>query len=60
MADDMDFDLPPEEGLDDNLAFTPLKEGEEKEITKDGAVKKLLVKAGEGWEKPEAGDDVTG
>eukprot|EP00244_Chara_vulgaris_P010927 TRINITY_DN5176_c0_g1_i4.p1 TRINITY_DN5176_c0_g1~~TRINITY_DN5176_c0_g1_i4.p1 ORF type:complete len:610 (+),score=211.38 TRINITY_DN5176_c0_g1_i4:296-2125(+) len=34
-------------------------EGEEKDITSDGGVKKLLVKAGEGYEKPGRDDEVS-
>ncbi|XP_031478043.1 peptidyl-prolyl cis-trans isomerase FKBP62-like [Nymphaea colorata] len=44
-----DFELP-----DDNPI---LKVGEEKEIGKQG-LKKKLVKDGEGWERPENGDEV--
>ncbi|CAN6462675.1 unnamed protein product [Victoria cruziana] len=44
-----DFDLP-----HDNLI---LKVGEEKEIGKQG-LKKKLVKDGEGWERPDNGDEV--
>lgn len=36
-----------------------LKVGEEKEIGKEGLKKKLL-KEGEGWDTPEAGDEVQG
>lgn len=36
-----------------------LKEGEEKEIGKQG-LKKKLVKEGQGWETPENGDEVEG
>lgn len=46
-----DFDLP-----HDNLI---LKVGEEKEIGKQG-LKKKLVKDGEGWERPDNGDEVEG
>ncbi|XP_078432419.1 70 kDa peptidyl-prolyl isomerase-like [Wolffia australiana] len=60
MEDDMDL---PSGGLneemmedfpDDNPA---IKVGEEKEIGKQG-LKKKLVKEGEGWDTPEAGDEV--
>ena len=44
----------------DDAAYAPHKEGEEKDLTPDGGVKKLLVKAGEGWDKPETGDEVHG
>lgn len=44
--------------LEDSTAFAQHEEGEEKDITKDGGVKKLIVKEGEGWDKPETGDDV--
>eukprot|EP00850_Spirogloea_muscicola_P008586 SM000046S16367 [mRNA] locus=s46:281774:287440:+ [translate_table: standard] len=72
MADEFDLnaDAPMDDALDDGgddggggagdaEAYTPHKEGEEKELTSDGGVKKLLVKAGEGWEKPDSGDDVS-
>ena len=36
-----------------------MKLGEEKEIGKQGLKKKLL-KEGEGWERPETGDEVEG
>ncbi|XP_059632083.1 peptidyl-prolyl cis-trans isomerase FKBP62-like [Cornus florida] len=46
---DMDMDLPEEDPV--------LKDGEEKEIGKNG-LKKKLVKEGEGWETPNNGDEV--
>ena len=75
MADDA-FDLPSageeeevmgglEEDLDagvdaDEDYFPPtMKVGEEKEIGKEG-LKKKLVKEGEGWDRPETGDEVEG
>ena len=45
---------------DDEISYAPQKEGEEKDLSKDGGVKKLLVKAGEGWDMPETGDEVSG
>ncbi|CAL9096647.1 unnamed protein product [Musa acuminata var. zebrina] len=60
---DEDFDLPVGEEMmdedpmdldDDNPT---LKVGEEKEIGKQG-LRKKLVKEGEGWDHPEAGDEV--
>eukprot|EP00897_Mesotaenium_endlicherianum_P005560 jgi/Mesen1/5031/ME000025S04430 len=63
-AEQMDFNVPDQEDFEkglgdtDTAAFAPQKEGEEKNITPDGGLKKLLVKAGQGWEKPETGDDV--
>lgn len=65
MDEDMEFNQPDAENFDDGLdvddsaAYMPQKVGEEKDITKDGGVKKLLVKEGEGWDKPETGDNVT-
>lgn len=62
---DEDFDLPvgeemmdedPMDLVDDNPT---LKVGEEKEIGKQG-LRKKLVKEGEGWDQPEAGDEVEG
>ncbi|KAM0822527.1 hypothetical protein ACQ4PT_071441 [Festuca glaucescens] len=51
----------PMDGLDDGEeeADSPaaMKVGEEKEIGKQG-LKKKLVKEGEGWERPETGDEV--
>ncbi|XP_022727998.1 peptidyl-prolyl cis-trans isomerase FKBP62-like [Durio zibethinus] len=59
---DEDFDVPAAEDLmNDDMDLpdeTPiLKVGEEKEIGKQG-LKKKLVKEGEGWDKPEIGDEV--
>ncbi|WOL14423.1 hypothetical protein Cni_G23203 [Canna indica] len=50
MMDEDPVDLP-----DDDIPM--LKAGEEKEIGKQG-LKKKLVKEGEGWDYPEAGDEV--
>ncbi|CAM6096235.1 unnamed protein product [Calypogeia fissa] len=36
----------------------PQKEGEEREIIKDGGLKKLVVTSGSGWETPDTGDEV--
>ncbi|KAL1339236.1 hypothetical protein AAHE18_U020500 [Arachis hypogaea] len=55
MNDDFDFAGGGGVGMDDD--FPVLKVGEEKEIGKLGLKKKLL-KEGEGWENPEAGDEV--
>ncbi|KAJ8477665.1 hypothetical protein OPV22_021392 [Ensete ventricosum] len=58
-----DFDLPgSEEAVDDGLMDLPDEDpsfevGDEKEIGKQG-LKKKLVKKGDGWETPEAGDEV--
>ncbi|CAL9177526.1 unnamed protein product [Musa hybrid cultivar] len=58
-----DFDLPgSEEAADDGLMDLPDEDpsfeiGEEKEIGKQG-LKKKLVKKGDGWDVPEAGDEV--
>jgi hypothetical protein len=41
-------------------SWAPLEVGQEKDLTKDGGVKKKLVHKGEGWKTPEAGDEVTG
>jgi FK506-binding protein 4/5 len=63
---DDDFDIPASEDMmmgDDGLGDfggdegPVMKVGEEKEIGKQGLKKKLL-KAGEGWDTPEVGDDV--
>eukprot|EP00475_Leptophrys_vorax_P037536 TRINITY_DN64850_c0_g1_i1.p1 TRINITY_DN64850_c0_g1~~TRINITY_DN64850_c0_g1_i1.p1 ORF type:complete len:607 (+),score=130.93 TRINITY_DN64850_c0_g1_i1:152-1972(+) len=66
MEEDMDFnpadmEMPVDDmgGDDDAASYAPQKEGEEKDLTPDGGVKKLLVKAGDGWDKPEAGDEVS-
>lgn len=61
---DEDFDIPAAaDMMNDDLDLpdeTPImKVGEEKEIGKQGLKKKLL-KEGEGWEKPESGDEVEG
>jgi FK506-binding protein 4/5 len=49
------------DGDDGEEAESPvaMKVGEEKEIGKQGLKKKLL-KEGEGWERPETGDEVEG
>ncbi|XP_049406973.1 peptidyl-prolyl cis-trans isomerase FKBP62-like [Solanum stenotomum] len=58
---DDDFDIPGAEGMDDDIDLPDespiMKVGEEKEIGKEG-LKKKLVKEGEGWDTPEAGDEV--
>lgn len=61
-----DFDLPAAEMMDEDPVEDTLgnenpilKMGEEKEIGKQG-LKKKLVKEGEGWQHPEAGDEVEG
>lgn len=61
---DEDFDIPAademnDEFMDDVEAPVSLKVGEEKEIGNQGLKKKLL-KEGEGWDTPEAGDEVEG
>jgi len=60
---DDDFDIPGAEGMDDDMDLPDespiMKVGEEKEIGKEG-LKKKLVKEGEGWDTPEAGDEVEG
>lgn len=63
MEEDLEMKAGPgveEEEEEDTLGYTPMQEGEEKELTKDGGLKKKLIKAGEGWEKPETGDEVSG
>ncbi|KAK1295095.1 70 kDa peptidyl-prolyl isomerase [Acorus calamus] len=54
MADEMMGEMP--DDMDGGLGSV-LKVGEEKEIGKQGLKKKLL-KEGEGWDTPEAGDEV--
>jgi FK506-binding protein 4/5 len=64
MADD--FDLPDAEDIGDMdtdndfdaSSPAPAKEGEVQELVKGGGVQKVLVKAGQGWEAPEKGDEV--
>jgi len=48
-------------GVDADEDYFPLtmKAGEDKEIGKEG-LKKKLVKEGEGWDRPETGDEVEG
>jgi hypothetical protein len=48
-------------GVDADEDYFPptMKVGEEKEIGKEG-LKKKLVKEGEGWDRPETGDEVEG
>lgn len=53
-------DLDAGEGEDEDFDFPgTMKVGEEKEIGKQG-LKKKLVKEGEGWDRPETGDEVEG
>ncbi|KAK4376187.1 hypothetical protein RND71_006864 [Anisodus tanguticus] len=52
---DEDFGIPPVDGLDEDSPI--MKVGEEKEIGNQG-LKKKLVKEGEGWDTPDAGDEV--
>lgn len=73
MADDAYDDLPmagAEEEVDDVMkdeldeegdSSSPvaMKVGEEKEIGKQG-LRKRLLKEGEGWDRPESGDEVQG
>jgi hypothetical protein len=48
------------DGMDEEDDFpVSIKVGEEKEIGKQG-LRKKLVKEGEGWERPETGDEVEG
>ncbi|CAN4098596.1 unnamed protein product [Withania somnifera] len=58
---DEDFGIPPVDGMDEDMVLPEdspiMKVGEEKEIGNQG-LKKKLVKGGEGWETPEAGDEV--
>ncbi|KAG5099400.1 hypothetical protein JHK82_044452 [Glycine max] len=60
---DEDFDMAAAEPMGEDFDFAGsgsnpvLKVGEEKEIGKEGLKKKLL-KEGEGWDTPEAGDEV--
>lgn len=60
---DDDFDIPGAEGMDDDMDLPDespiMKVGDEKVIGKEG-LKKKLVKEGEGWDTPEAGDEVEG
>eukprot|EP00249_Psilotum_nudum_P018292 c26731_g1_i3 orf=565-2328(-) len=64
MAEDFDLPNPADEedmgDLGEDFQATsagPQKEGEEKEIGKEG-LKKKLIKAGTGWETPDSGDEV--
>lgn len=60
---DEDFDIPPAEEMNEDLDLPDeppiMKVGEEKEIGKEG-LKKKLVKEGEGWDRPDNGDEVEG
>ncbi|XP_040989350.1 peptidyl-prolyl cis-trans isomerase FKBP62-like [Juglans microcarpa x Juglans regia] len=64
MDDDFEFPTSSDVNMDEDMGIPEddpvnpiLKEGEEKEIGKNG-LKKKLVKEGEGWETPSAGDEV--
>lgn len=58
---DEDFDIPPAEEMNEDLDLPDeppiMKVGEEREIGKEG-LKKKLVKEGEGWDRPDNGDEV--
>ena len=66
---DEDFEMPPagademmgDDGMGDfgGDEGPVMKVGEEKELGKQG-LKKKLVKEGEGWDRPETGDEVEG
>lgn len=65
MADD--FELPDAEEVDDmgievdnEPPSAGAKEGGVEELVKGGGLQKLLVKAGEGWDTPDTGDEVKG
>ncbi|KAL3684851.1 hypothetical protein R1sor_002873 [Riccia sorocarpa] len=63
MADE-DFEFPGAEGVEEEetgeeaVSVPPQKDGEERELVKGGGLKKLIVKAGSGWETPDTGDEV--
>ncbi|KAL2652977.1 hypothetical protein R1flu_021105 [Riccia fluitans] len=64
MADD-DFEFPTgseeieeQEMGEEAVSAPPQKDGEERELIKGGGLKKLIVKAGSGWETPDTGDEV--
>lgn len=66
MDDDFEFPTSSDVNMDEDMGIPEddpvtliLKEGEEKEIGKNG-LKKKLSKEGEGWETPCAGDEVEG
>lgn len=62
MDDDFEFPAAGNMGMEveeDEVVSPVLKVGEEKEIGK-GGLKKKLVKEGQGWDNPNAGDQVEG
>lgn len=54
-----DFDGGDGDGEEEDYFPGATKVGEEKEIGKQG-LKKMLVREGEGWDRPETGDEVEG
>jgi FK506-binding protein 4/5 len=60
-VDDVMKDELDEEGEEVDYSSSPvaMKVGEEKEIGKQG-LRKRLLKEGEGWDRPESGDEVQG
>lgn len=59
-VDDVMKDELDEEGEEvDSSSPVAMKVGEEKEIGKQG-LRKRLLKEGEGWDRPESGDEVQG
>jgi hypothetical protein len=61
MADD--FDLPDAEEVEEageEVEYDPPAVGRVQELIKDGGLQKVITKAGEGWETPDTGDEVSG
>lgn len=62
MADD-DFELPDAEEVEEageEVDYYPATVGKVQELIKGGGLQKVVTKAGEGWETPDTGDEVSG
>lgn len=58
-----DFELPDAEEVEEageEVDSDPGTVGKVQELIKEGGLQKLITKAGEGWETPDTGDEVSG
>ena len=61
MADD--FELPDAEEVEEageEVDYDPPTVGKVQELIKGGGLQKVVTEAGEGWETPDIGDEVSG
>ncbi|XP_024404088.1 peptidyl-prolyl cis-trans isomerase FKBP62 isoform X2 [Physcomitrium patens] len=59
---DGDFDIPDAEEVEETgeeVDYDPQTVGKVQELIKGGGLQKLITKAGEGWETPDTGDEVS-